>query len=197
LIAAGAQYVVAIVPFSAIALYFLAKYYLRTSRQMRYLDLEAKSPLYTHFTETLNGIETIRAFNWNKSLFEETLRLTDNSQKPFYLMYCIQRWLNVVLDLFIAGIAVVLVAFAVRFQHTTSNGAIGVALVNLIHFNMELSELIGSWTDLETALGAIARLRSFLIKAPKEDATSESKKLPQSWPTAGQVVFDNVSAAYK
>ena len=43
----------------------LQKYYLKTSRQMRLLDLEAKSPLYSHFLESLTGLVEIRAFGWS------------------------------------------------------------------------------------------------------------------------------------
>lgn len=76
---------------------------------MRHLDLEAKSPLYRHFTETLNGVVTIQAFGWRPSFLKENHRLLDDSQKPYYLLFCIQRWLAVVMDLFVAGIATVLV----------------------------------------------------------------------------------------
>ncbi|KAK1991372.1 putative multidrug resistance protein MDR [Colletotrichum falcatum] len=151
LIAAGAQYIAATIPFCMVALYFLAKFYLLTSRQMRHLDLEAKSPLYTLFTETINGLSTIRAFSWRHHFLEEGLRLLDLSQKPYYLMFCIQRWLNVALDLFVACIAVILVAFAVDFPHTTSQGAIGVAMINIIMFNTELTELVNNWTELEAS----------------------------------------------
>ncbi|KAL0930075.1 ABC multidrug transporter [Colletotrichum truncatum] len=99
---------------------------------MRHLNLEAKSPLYTLFTETINGLATIRAFSWRHHFLEESLRLLDLSQKPFYLMFYIQRWLNFALDLFVACIAVVLVAFAVQFPYTTSQGAIEVAMINII-----------------------------------------------------------------
>lgn len=44
------------------ALYILQKFYLQTSRQLRLLELEAKSPLYSHFSETLLGLATVRAF---------------------------------------------------------------------------------------------------------------------------------------
>ncbi len=52
----------------------LQKYYLRTSRQMRLLDLEAKSPLYSHFIESLSGLVTIRAFGWG-DYFQVTIPL--------------------------------------------------------------------------------------------------------------------------
>lgn len=180
-----------------VALYFLAKFYLLTSRQMRHLDLEAKSPLYTLFTETINGLATIRAFNWRHHFLEENLRLLDLSQKPYYLMFCIQRWLNVALDLFVACIAVVLVAFAVQFPHTTSQGAIGVAMINIIMFNTELTELVNNWTDLEASLGAVARLRRFLLEAPREDGPAECAAVPENWPSSGLIEVKDVSAAYK
>ncbi|KAF6524509.1 hypothetical protein HZS61_013008 [Fusarium oxysporum f. sp. conglutinans] len=49
-------------PFLAVLLYSVQRFYLRTSRQLRLLDLEAKSPLYTHFMDTVRGITTLRAF---------------------------------------------------------------------------------------------------------------------------------------
>ncbi|MAD85040.1 MAG: hypothetical protein CL912_18935 [Deltaproteobacteria bacterium] len=59
----------------------IQKYY-RTSRQVRILDLEAKSPLYTHFIETLSGLPTIRAFGWSSSFISQNLNLLDASQSP-------------------------------------------------------------------------------------------------------------------
>ncbi|KAM0815312.1 putative ABC multidrug transporter [Seiridium cardinale] len=198
LIAVGAQYFAAIIPVCAVALYLLAKFYLRTSRQIRHLDLEAKSPLYTLFTDTIDGLVTIRAFGWKSAFLENGINLLDSSQKPYYLMFCIQRWLNVMLDFFVAIVAVVLVAFAVNFQGTTTQGALGVALINIISFNTELTELVNNWTDLETSLGAIARLRSFLRETPSEDAKSGlATPLPEEWPTTGAIQFEDVSAAYK
>lgn len=42
---AAAPYLAVTFPFLAALLYVLQKFYLRTSRQLRLLDLEAKSPL--------------------------------------------------------------------------------------------------------------------------------------------------------
>jgi len=197
LISAGAQYVAAVIPFSIIALYFLARYYLRTSRQIRYLDLEAKTPLFTLFTEVIDGLATIRAFGWKQSLLEENFKRLDESQKPYYFLFCIQRWLTVVLDLFIAAIATILVAFAVEFRNTTAQGAIGVAMISIISLNTELSELVNNWADLETSLGAIARLRSFLKDTPKEDNPGKDKIVPGNWPSRGLIELKDVSAAYR
>ncbi|KAH8804690.1 ABC transporter-like protein [Xylogone sp. PMI_703] len=196
LIVSGASYVAAVVPLCMVAVYFLQRFYLRTSRQMRHLDLEAKSPLYTHFTETLSGLATIRAFGWQESFRELNRKYLDTSQKPYYLLYCIQRWLNLVLDLFVAGIAVVLVSFAINLRSTTSSGALGLAMINLLGFNQSLSMLINSWTNLETSLGAINRLKDFVEATPDENRPTEMQGAPDNWPAYGEIEFRNISASY-
>lgn len=111
-----------------VAVYFVQFVYLRTSRQLRLLDLEAKSPLYTHFLETAQGLATIRAFGWQQEMRDEGIRLLDYSQKPFYLMTAIQRWLNLVLGLIISAEAVLVVGLALGLRHMTSPGLLGISL---------------------------------------------------------------------
>jgi len=59
LVCIGAAWV-GIIPAVIIGLFLIQRYYLRTSRQIRLLDLENRSPLYQLFTETTEGLETIR-----------------------------------------------------------------------------------------------------------------------------------------
>ena len=195
LIASGAQYVACIIPICIALLYILQKFYLRTSRQLRFLDLETKAPLYTNFTETLRGLITIRAFGWGPSLQTQNFKYLASSQQPYYLLYCIQRWLNLVLDLAVAGIAIVVVSFAINFHSTTSSAAIGLAMLNILGFNQSLSMLINSWTTLETSLGAIARLRDFARDTPSE-ISGDVSNLPESWPSVEVIEFNDVSVCY-
>lgn len=192
----GSKYLAIVIPFAILILYGLQKFYLRTSRQMRFMDLEAKSPLYTHFLETIDGLTTIRAFGW-QSLFQETnLRLLDTSQRPYYLLYCIQRWLNLALDLFVGGVAVLLVTFAIELKSSVSAGALGVALINVLNFSTNLAHLITSWTKMETSLGAIARLKEFetettLLSSSPKTATSTK------WSFTKALEFRSISASYR
>ncbi|KAK0389505.1 hypothetical protein NLU13_3080 [Sarocladium strictum] len=148
-------------PFLVGVLYATQKYYLRTSRQMRLLDLEAKTPLYSQFLETLGGLATIRAFSWQNHFIDLSDERLDRSQNPFYLLYGIQRWLNLVLDLIAAALAVVVTGVAVATRGEamrTSSGFTGVALFNI----MSLSDitLASNILDSPRALNGI----SFSIK---------------------------------
>lgn len=178
-------------------MYLLQSFYLRTSRQMRHLDLEAKSPLYTLFAEIASGLQHIRAFGWQDAYLENGLRLLDFSQKPYYLLFCIQRWLTFVLDMFVMAVAIILITLAVKTTNTTSESAIGLALINLVGYGETLSLLIQYWTTLETSLGAIARLRTFVDKTPVERELAKPFHPSDPWPSSGKIKIKGLVAKYK
>jgi ATP-binding cassette subfamily C (CFTR/MRP) protein 1 len=196
LVAVGSSYVALTCPVLLGAVYLLQKIYLRTSRQMRFLDLECKSPLYTHFAETIEGISTIRAFGWQESFMQTNLELLDASQKPYYLMYCIQRWLSLVLQLIVGVMGVVVVALALNLTNTTSAGRLGVSMSAVVGFTANLSYLMYFWTQLETSLGAVARVKNFEKTTIPEDQEQETFIPEDDWPRNGAIEFKNVSASY-
>jgi ATP-binding cassette, subfamily C (CFTR/MRP), member 1 len=86
-VALGSSYMAITTPFFMIAVYFLQRVYLRTLQQQRILDLETRSLVYSQFSETLEGLSTIRALGWQKEAAAVNARRLDDSQKPYYLMY--------------------------------------------------------------------------------------------------------------
>jgi ATP-binding cassette subfamily C (CFTR/MRP) protein 1 len=185
IICVTAKYFAATIPFGLAAVYLIQRCYLRTSRQLRHLDIEAKAPLYSHFLETLNGLATIRAYGWQDAL-----------QKPFYLLACIQKWLALVLNMLTGVLAIIVVILAVTLRDTTTGGEAGVALVNVISMNQALAILIISWTGLETAIGAVSRVRSFSSDTPSELRYDVEEIDLRKWPSSGNICFKNVSASY-
>ncbi|KAH6718942.1 putative ATP-binding cassette transporter [Leptodontidium sp. MPI-SDFR-AT-0119] len=192
----SAGYFAITVPPVILLVWVLQKYYLRTSRQMRLLDLEAKSPLYSHFIESLSGLVTIRAFGWGETFKTRNLALLDVSQKPYYLLFCIQRWLALALDLLVMALAVILMSLVVKLRSEISAGFVGLALLNVMSFNENLANIIKTWTNLETSLGAISRLISFSGHTTSENLPGEDQPLPDNWPMHGSIEIKNVSASY-
>ncbi|KAJ5657351.1 ATP-binding cassette transporter [Penicillium longicatenatum] len=185
----------ATVPICFICVYFIQRVYLRTSKQLRYLDLESKSQVYTNMLDTVNGATTIRAFGWQKKVeqkFDDALNLF---QKPSYLLLCLQCWLKVVLDCLIALIAISLIALTLGYRYTTTGADIGLALNLIIMANSTLLKLVQSWASLETSLGAISRLKSVQKSVSIEDEVCVSDPGPR-WPLSGDTSVDNVSVSY-
>ncbi|KAJ5663871.1 hypothetical protein N7507_004602 [Penicillium longicatenatum] len=199
----SAPYFAAVIPPAFMFLWMLQKFYLRTSRQMRLLDLEAKSPLFSQFIESLSGLVTIRAFGWASVFEDQNLTLLDTSQKPFYLLFCIQRWLELVLDLSVAVLGTILMVLVVKLRNEVGTGYVGLAILNVITFSESLSEILRNWTELETSIGAIARIKDFVTHTASEDKSGEDEGLQvgelnlSSWPSKGAIEFENVYASYK
>ncbi|PQE21894.1 ABC transporter protein [Rutstroemia sp. NJR-2017a BVV2] len=184
-------------PVLGVALFYLQKFYLQTSRQIRLLDLEAKSPLFTHLTETLDGIRTIRAFKWKQHVLDENFVLIDVAQRPFYLLLCLQNWLNLVLDVVVACLVIVLVALSVALRHSMNGSLLGVAMVSIVNFSQTLSSFLNYWTAIETSLGAIARTRQFIRETPAELHNNGEVAVSPEWPSDFSIVFQDVSASYQ
>ncbi|KAF4944191.1 hypothetical protein FGADI_12864 [Fusarium gaditjirri] len=193
-VASASPYLAVGYPFLMGFLYLLGYFYLCTSRQIRLLDLEAKSPLYTHFTDTIKGAATIRAFGWQQYDIAHSNKLLDTSQRPAYLLAMIQQWLATSLHFIVTGTAVLLVALATQLR--TNAGLTGASLISLLTFSEALSNLITSYTSLETSLGAVSRLRSFSETVETENKPGEVIEPPETWPHSGSIQVHKVSASY-
>lgn len=197
LIAVAAPFAAISFPIVGITVYFIQKFYLRTSRQLRFLDLEAKSTLYTQFNEILEGLATIRAFGWQTSVEDKAKALLDRSQRPFYLLFAAQRWLTLVLDLVVAGVATLLIVLVVALKGKLSAGYVGVALLNVVLFSQSIKMLITFWTQLETHIGSVARIKNFTTDAVSEDLEDEMVIPPSHWPSEGKIEFKSIEACHR
>jgi ATP-binding cassette, subfamily C (CFTR/MRP), member 1 len=79
---------------------------------------------------------------------------------------------------------------------STSPGLLGVSLSAVVTFNSQLSWLMTFWVQLETSLGAIARIKGFKEGTVPEDKEMESLVPSSDWPSQGTIEFKNVSASY-
>ncbi|OQV08053.1 hypothetical protein CLAIMM_12380 [Cladophialophora immunda] len=194
--ASGTGYFAATIPVVLAAMYGIQKFYLRTSRQMRLLDLEEKAPLYTLFGETAAGLVSVRAFGWAGKFAERNLELLDRSQRPFYLMYCIQQWLGIVLDLLVTALVTILMVIIVAKRQSIEPGLVGLGLLSTVNLSGNLTNLVRTWTMLETSIGAISRLRNFVRDIESEHKVWEVEPVPTQWPESGQVNFTGFGASY-
>ena len=193
----ASKYIAIVFPFILMVFYFIQRFYLRTSRQMRFLDIEHKAPLYSQMMETLSGLLSIRAFGWQEAAYTTNWRLLDDSQRPNYLLYCLQRWLTLSVDLVIALLAVIMIIITTTLREQIGPGYIGVALTNVLAFGSTLKAALTSWVMLEISIGAVARIKNFASLTEPEGGVNEVLDRPGTgWPSHGLIEITNLSASY-
>ncbi|RSM15280.1 hypothetical protein CEP52_000842 [Fusarium oligoseptatum] len=185
------------IPFVISVLVLIQRFYVRTSKQLRLLEIEHKAPLFSHFLESINGLATIRAFGWIQPYTDKVLLRLDDAQKPSYLLNCIQRWLTLVLDMVVAFLTVILVVFAVTLREKINPSLLGIALVNMMRLGANMKGIILYWSILETSLGAITRIRAFSSDAPNEQKPGEDKQPGDVWPSTGNLEVKDLDVQYE
>lgn len=177
----------------AIALVTIFRIYLRTTRRLRLLDIELKSPVLSLLIESIDGLATVRAFGWTEWYARRGLSVLAQAQVPFHLLQTAQVTLNLWLDLLVAMLAIVVIAIAVE-TGSSSGGSLGLALLNIVGLGQTVRVVVHFYTSLEITLGAVARIRDFTLNTGSENTGREEPS--PDWPTNGSIQFQNVTISH-
>lgn len=60
------------------------RFYISTSRQLRRLDSVTRSPIYSHFGETVSGLSVVRAYGHQERFLKQNEVTMDINQKSVY-----------------------------------------------------------------------------------------------------------------
>ncbi|PNP84224.1 hypothetical protein FNYG_02912 [Fusarium nygamai] len=177
----------------AVVIGFFHEFYLRTSRRLRVMDIEARSPVLSLLLESLDGLATVRAYGWASWYLRRGIEVLERSQVPFHFLQSAQVTLNLSVDLFVATLALVVISIAV-VQMNTSGGSLGLALFNIVGLGQSVKGVVFFWTSLEITLGAVARIRDF-TQDTKSEHESDTKPSAE-WPTRGEIHFSDVTLTH-
>ena len=75
--------------------------YIKSSRQLKRLESISKSPIFSHFTESVSGATTIRAFSQEERFVHESEGRVDANVRCNYYNYCSNRCQVVELNLIV------------------------------------------------------------------------------------------------
>lgn len=195
LISVGSVYsLIFIVPI--VLLYFLFQmFYISTSRQLKRIESTTRSPIYTHFSETVEGATSIRAFGADREFILQNNHLMDVNNSLYYLGFMTNRWLTLRLESL--GFIVVLVASlaAILSRGLISPGTAGLSVTYSLTITQVLSFLVRTYSDYENNVVSVERLLEY-TRTPVEPEDDEVPADP-NWPSQGSVVFDDYSARYR
>ncbi|XP_065148285.1 ATP-binding cassette sub-family C member 8 isoform X3 [Paramisgurnus dabryanus] len=180
----------------AIACYFIQKYFRVASKDLQQLEDGTQLPLLSHFSETVEGLTTIRAFRYEARFRQRLLQFTDANNVASLFLTAANRWLEVRMEYI--GTCIVLIAAVASitnslFSHL-STGLVGLGLTYALMVSNYLNWMVRNLADMEVQLGAVKRIKA-LLKTDPENYEAASQ-VPEGWPQRGEIQIQNLSVRY-
>uniref|UniRef100_A0A8C0H658 Multidrug resistance-associated protein 1 n=1 Tax=Chelonoidis abingdonii TaxID=106734 RepID=A0A8C0H658_CHEAB len=186
-----------VIPPLGLVYFFVQRFYVATSRQLKRLESVSRSPVYSHFNETLLGVSVIRAFEEQTRFKLQSDLKVDENQKAYFPSIVANRWLAVRLEC--VGNCIVLFAalFAVIARHSLSPGLVGLSVSYSLQVTTYLNWLVRMTSELETNIVAVERVQEYSEMEKEAPWCIEQTAPPNSWPHEGQVEFRGYGLRYR
>uniref|UniRef100_A0AAR2IR47 ATP-binding cassette, sub-family C (CFTR/MRP), member 8 n=1 Tax=Pygocentrus nattereri TaxID=42514 RepID=A0AAR2IR47_PYGNA len=191
-------FLIALAPL-AIACYFIQKYFRVASRDLQQLEDSTQLPLLSHFSETVEGLTTIRAFRYEARFRQRLLEFTDANNVASLFLTAANRWLEVRMEYI--GACIVLIAAVASITNSLyshlSAGLVGLGLTYALMVSNYLNWMVRNLADMEVQLGAVKRIKTLLKTEPENyEGLLSASQVPEGWPQQGEIQIQNLSVRY-
>ncbi|XP_009980167.1 PREDICTED: multidrug resistance-associated protein 1-like, partial [Tauraco erythrolophus] len=192
---ASPLFIVVVVPLGYF--YFtIQRYYIASSRQIRRLAGASHSPVISHFSETLAGRSTVRAFGHQERFIRKNYDVVYENLVYFYNNVISNRWLSVRLE-FLGNLMVFFTAlFVVLAGNTMSSSTVGLSMSYALNVKVYLNFWVRKACEIETNAVSIERVCEY-AKMDKEEPWIMPNRPPVGWPNRGIIEFVNYKAQYR
>uniref|UniRef100_A0A673IIN6 ATP-binding cassette sub-family C member 9-like n=1 Tax=Sinocyclocheilus rhinocerous TaxID=307959 RepID=A0A673IIN6_9TELE len=187
-------FLIALVPL-AVAFYFIQKYFRVASKDLQDLDDSTQLPLLCHFSETAEGLTTIRAFRHEARFKQRMLELTDTNNTAYLFLSAANRWLEVRTDYL--GAVIVLTAAVAAIWSTSQSGLVGLGLTYALTVTNYLNWVVRNLADLEVQMAAVKKVNSFLsTESENYEGSMDVSQVPEDWPQHGEIKIHDLCVRY-
>ncbi|KAL8585023.1 hypothetical protein ACOMHN_043659 [Nucella lapillus] len=178
--------------------YFLTqRFYVATSRQLKRLESTSRSPIYSHFGETITGATTIRAFHQQERFILQSESKVDENQVCYYPSIISNRWLAIRLEFVGNCIIFFATLFAVLGRDHLSPGIVGLSVSYAMNVTQTLNWMVRMTCELETNIVAVERVKEYTESTTEAEWQIADKKPASTWPEQGVVEFSNYQTRYR
>lgn len=186
------------IPFLFVIFVLIANHYQASGREVKRLEAVQRSFVYNNFNEVLGGMDTIKAYRSQERFLAKTDFLINKMNEAGYLVVALQRWVGIFLDMVAIVFALIITLLCVTRQFHISPSSTGVLLTYVLQLPGLLNTILRAFTQTENDMNSAERLIAYATELPLEaDYKVPEMSPPEDWPTKGEIVFEDVSFAYR
>jgi len=188
-----------IIPVLFIVMYLfslLTKFYRFSSRELKRLESMGKSPLFVHFSETLDGLFTIRAYKTQERFVNECHLKLDNMQQAYYCINSANRWLGLRIDMLNAALVLCTSLMASVLKDDVDPGLTGLVLTSIMSITMACAYFVRFTADFETQMSCVERIEEYCNAPCEADMIVPGYRPAPTWPSAGAIAIKDIVVSY-
>ncbi|XP_069746450.1 ATP-binding cassette sub-family C member 4 isoform X3 [Narcine bancroftii] len=178
-----------------IIFFFLRRYFLETSRDIKRMETTTRSPAFSHLSSSLQGLWTIRATKTESQFQAKFDEHQDLHSETWFLFLSTSRWFAVRLDV-LCAVFVTAVAFSsILISNQVDAGQVGLALTYSVTLMGMFQWGVRQSAEVENLMTSVERVLDY-TQLESEASWESYKPPPSDWPNHGTVTFEDVNFAY-
>ncbi|KAI8576229.1 hypothetical protein K450DRAFT_192932 [Umbelopsis ramanniana AG] len=186
-----------IAPFAACLVFYIyiGKLFMNSGLQYRRLESINRSPMFTHFTETIAGVSTIRAFGRTKLFMAKMIHLVDNNLRPCYNVYVLNRWITSILSFISTLITCIIALMCLWWPDQLSAATAAICMSYSLTFTGQVFDLIRRTTSIQLSFNSVERVVEYTELDQDPPAVVQPRPL-STWPEQGIIEFKDLHVKY-
>ncbi|KAI5957026.1 BPT1, partial [Candida margitis] len=179
--------------------YFRVRF-IPTARELKRIESVAKSPVLATIQESINGVETIKAFLQRDRFVHKSKKFVDDKALiGVVIQYC-NRWLSMRLQFISSSImfcTALLAVVSLGGKHPILPSVLGFVMTYSLTITYILNSVVRYWADMQSGGVAIERIIEYCDLPSEAPMIIEEKRPEKTWPAHGVVNFKKYSTAYR
>lgn len=190
------QVFIIFIPVTAICIWY-QRYYNPTARELARLAQIQITPILHHFSESLAGAASIRAFDQEGRFMSTNLVLLDGFSRPWFHNVSAMEWLSYRLNLLSNFVFAFSLVLLVSLPEGFINPSIaGLAVTYGINLNVLQASVIWNICNAENKMISVERILQYTNIASESPLVIEDCRPPRNWPETGTICFQNLQIRY-
>lgn len=190
-------YALIILPVLLVIFVYIRMYYIATSRQVKRLESTTRSPVYSSFPSTIEGLALIRAFDAENRFLKSFFETQNENTRVFFSFLSCGRWLGFRLDILAFAFLLIVAPLCVvlRSQLGLSGGVIGLVLSYMLENLGLIQWAVRQSAEVENFMVSAERVMEY-SNLPSEAAEVTATRPPAGWPSKGEISINNMTLKY-
>lgn len=194
-------------PFMIIVIGFLVVLYnyfrsrfMPAMRELKRLRSVNRSPIFSHLQESINGVETLRAYDEVERYTHAMEAKVAVVTKIDWTTQCCNRWLSMRLQSIAAIIVLassLMILAGYQYGKILSPAMVGFIMTYVFTSTTRLNAIVRMWAQCEVKAVNLERVIEYTKLPSEAETVIEDHRPPTHWPADGSIHFKNYSTRYR